>query len=316
LAASADTAGYQRRFGSIEQNIQGVLVWRRRPLSGKGEVLSMQGKRLRLRRLFRCERTVIVPMDHPVYYGPVEGLADPGALVRDVAATDADGLLLTPATLSRVAGEMAQLGAIARIDGTHTRLGSHISEVDVFASVEYALASGADACVLNIYVGADNERDLLRKLGATAEACDRLGLPLVGEMIPIGALAAHYGAAERPNEQQLTDQVALAARGGAELGADVVKTSYTGSVESFRQVIEGASVPVIVAGGPCGDSVADLLDMVDDCIRAGAAGICIGRNVWQRTNRRLVLEALCEIVHKRMPAQEAMKIIEAGGDGT
>jgi DhnA family fructose-bisphosphate aldolase class Ia len=262
----------------------------------------MQGKKLRLRRLFSKGRTVIVPMDHPVYFGPLPGIADPTALVRDVAATPADGILLTLATLDRVAPVLGGLGTIARLDGTHTRLGSHLIEIDRISSVEHAVAAGADAAVLNIYVGADNERELLRKLGETAEACERWGLPLIGEMIPIGALAGHYGKKAEIGEEELADQIALSARVGAEVGADIIKTNYTGSPETFRRVIEGASVPVIVAGGPCGKSVADLLRTVEACVKAGAAGICMGRKVWGRPNRRDVLGALSRIVHGGEPA--------------
>jgi fructose-bisphosphate aldolase / 2-amino-3,7-dideoxy-D-threo-hept-6-ulosonate synthase len=267
----------------------------------------MRGKELRLRRLFPHKKTLIVPMDHPVYFGPLPGIEDPRALVADVASTGADGVLLTLATMERVAGVLGQLGTIARIDGTHTRLGSHLIEIDQVSSVEYALACGADACVLNIYVGADNERELLRKLGNTAESCARWGLPLVGEMIPIGALAGHYGAKEKVSEEVLTDQIALASRVGAELGADIIKTNYTGSPESFRRVVEQATVPVIVAGGPCGKSVADLLHTVEACLKAGAAGICMGRNVWQRANRREVISALARIVHEGASAASVMK---------
>lgn len=267
----------------------------------------MRGKEIRLRRLFGRGRTVIVPMDHPVYFGPLPGVANPRRLVEDAASTPADAVLLTLATMERVAPVLGSLGTIARIDGTHTRLGSHLSEVDRFASVELAVASGADACVLNIYVGADNERELLRKLGTTAEACERWGLPLIGEMIPIGALQAHYSPdAKRLTEEELTDQVALASRVGAEMGADIIKTNYTGSVESFRKVVEGATVPVVVAGGPCGDSEEGLLRMVEDCLAAGAAGVCIGRNVWQRSSRVELLRAICRIVHDGVPAAEAM----------
>ncbi len=264
----------------------------------------MKGKQLRLRRLFSKGRAVIVPMDHPVYFGPLPGIADPIELVRDVAATPADGILLTLATLDRVAPVIGSLGTIARLDGTHTRLGSHLIEIDRIQSVEHAVACGADAAVLNIYVGADNERDLLRKLGETAEECERWGLPLIGEMIPIGALAGHYGKKAEIGEEELADQIALAARVGAEVGADIIKTNYTGSPASFRRVIEGASVPVIVAGGPCGKSVADLLRTVGACMEAGAAGICMGRNVWGRANRRDVLAGLCRIVHDGVPAKD------------
>lgn len=272
----------------------------------------MKGKELRLRRFFSRGKSVIVPLDHPVYFGPLDGVVNPVDLVRDVAATQADGVLLTLATLNRVAGSIGSLGTIARIDGTHTRLGSHLSEIDRFSSVELAVASGAEAAVLNVYVGVDNERELLRKLGNTAEDCERWGLPLVGEMIPVGALAGHYDpGAEKLSESELADQVALSARVGAELGADLIKTSYTGSRESFRRVVEGASVPVVVAGGPCGDSVGDLLRMVEDCVAAGAAGVCIGRNVWQRDNRREVLEAVCRIVHDGVSAENAFRAGEA-----
>ena len=264
----------------------------------------MKGKQLRLRRLFSRGKTLIVPMDHPVYFGPLPGIEDPVKLVEDVAATPADGVLLTLATLDRAAGAMGSLCAIARIDGTHTRLGSHLIEIDRVSSVEHAVAAGADAAVLNIYVGADNERELLRKLGTTAEECERWGLPLIGEMIPIAALAKHYGSKEEVDEATLTDQIALAARVGAELGADIIKTNYTGSVESFRKVVSGASVPVIVAGGPCGKTAADLLRTVEACMVAGAAGICMGRNVWGRANRRDVLGALCRIVHDGAPASD------------
>jgi len=131
----------------------------------------VNGKQMRLRRLFRNGRSVIVPMDHPLYFGPLPGIVDPRALIKDVAATKSNGLLLSLATLSRNVSEISDLGTIARIDGTHTRLGKHLSEIDRVHSVEYAVASGADAAVLNIFVGAENESELLRKLGETAEQC-------------------------------------------------------------------------------------------------------------------------------------------------
>lgn len=267
----------------------------------------MNGKELRLRRFFRNGRTVILPMDHPMFFGPIKGVEDPHQLVIDAASTPCDGLLLTLATLNRMSACIGDLATIARIDGTGSRLGTKVAETERFSSVEYAVACGADACVLNVYVGVDNEKDLLYKLGTTAEACERWGLPLIGEMIPAGALAGHYNpGAPKLSIDELTDQTAVACRVGAEMGADMIKTSYTGSKESFRQVIETATVPVVVAGGPCGDSIEGLLQMIEDCIEAGAAGVCIGRNVWQRDNRIELLEAVCRIVHDGTPAKDAL----------
>jgi fructose-bisphosphate aldolase/2-amino-3,7-dideoxy-D-threo-hept-6-ulosonate synthase len=272
----------------------------------------MRGKELRLRRLFGKGKSAIVPMDHPVYFGPLPGIEDPVALVKDVASTDADGILLTIATMNKVVPVIGGLATIARLDGTHTRLGSHLIEIDRISSVEMAVAQGADACVLNIYVGADNERDLLRKLGNTAEECERWGLPLVGEMIPMAALAGHYGPTEKSlTEDELADQIALAARVGAEIGADVIKCNFTGSARTFKQVVKNATVPVIVAGGPGGDTVEGLLRLVGECMDAGAAGICFGRNVWKRPNRIEVVNAICSIVHCGTSVAEATKNVGA-----
>jgi DhnA family fructose-bisphosphate aldolase class Ia len=259
-----------------------------------------------MRRLLTNGKSVIVPMDHPVYFGPLPGISDAKGLIRDVASTPADGVLLTLATLARNTDVIGKLGTIARIDGTHTRLGSHLSEIDRFSSVEFAAASGADACVLNVYVGADNERELLHKLGTTAEDCHRWGMPLVGEMIAKGMLAGHYnpGAAKLTREE-MTDQISLASRVGAELGADIIKTNYTGDRDSFSKVVQGATVPVLVAGGPCADTVEGLLGMVEDCVAAGAIGVCIGRNVWQRPNRKAIIAAICRIVHQGVNAKDA-----------
>lgn len=268
----------------------------------------MNGKQLRSRRLFKNGKAVIVPMDHPVYFGPIKGVEDPQALVKDVATTPAQGVLLTLATMGRVSNVLGNLGTIARIDGTHTRLGHHLTAVNRFASVEHAVACGADACVLNIYVGADNECELLGKLGKTAEDCERWGLPLIGEMIPSGTLAGHYNQqSKKLSVDEITEQIALASRVGAELGADYIKTNYTGSPESFRQVVQTATVPLLVAGGPCGDSTLGLLQMVEDCMSAGAAGVCIGRNVWQRPNRKELLGVICQVVHEGVPAKTAGK---------
>ncbi|MFI5386059.1 MAG: class I fructose-bisphosphate aldolase [Fimbriimonadales bacterium] len=260
--------------------------------------------------MFGKGKGVFLPMDHPVYFGPMPGIEDPVALVKDVASTPADGVLLTLATLNKVVDVIGNLAAIARIDGTHTKLGSNLVKIHQVHSVEMAVAQGADACILNIYVGAENEHDLLQKLGNVAEDCERWGMPLIGEMIPMAALAGHYGPTDKTlSEDEMADQVALAARVGAELGADVIKCNYTGSPESFRRVIQGATAPVIVAGGPGGDSVPGLLKIVEDCITAGAAGIIFGRNVWKRPNRVDVLNAICAIVHEGKSATEAIRCV-------
>jgi DhnA family fructose-bisphosphate aldolase class Ia len=119
-----------------------------------------------------------------------------------------------------------------------------------------------------------------------------------------------YPRGRRIKDEYDPEAVMHAARLGAELGADLVKVSYTGSKESFRKVVEGCHIPVVIAGGPKMDSDLAVLNMVNDAIDVGAAGISIGRNVFQHRCPALMVKALSAIVHDRMPVEEATDILD------
>ena len=141
---------------------------------------------------------------------------------------------------------------------------------------------------------------MLKSTGRIAEECDKWGMPLLAMMYPRGP--------KIENEHD-PDVVKLAARVGAELGADIVKTNYTGDPDTFKEVVDGCPVPVIIAGGPKVETAKQLLEMVYDAIEVGGAGIAIGRNVFQAKDPAKMTKALVEIVHNRMSPDEALKII-------
>jgi len=122
-------------------------------------------------------------------------------------------------------------------------------------------------------------------------------------------LAMMYPRGPKIQNQHAVDVVAHAARLGAELGADIVKTNYTGDVETFKEVVRSCYVPVIIAGGPKVETALEVLQMVHDSIRAGSAGLSIGRNVFQHENPTLMVKALSAIVHKGASVNEASKIL-------
>lgn len=268
------------------------------------------GKKLRMRRIFRQGRTVIVPLDHPLFFGPIGGLENPIELVRKVASGGADGVLLTPGTLDLVADVLGDLAVVLRIDGTQTRLGRHLERTDLISSVREAARMGVEAVVLNIYVGSDNEDALLGKLGRVAADCREHGIVLVGEMIPEPVLQSHYGtgAGELTNEQR-AELIALASRVGAEIGADIIKTAWSGSAESFERVTRTATRPVLVAGGPKTGDDESQLRLIGEALQAGAAGVCVGRNVWQRENLGGMLAAIRAMVHEDATVAEALEYL-------
>lgn len=265
------------------------------------------GKRLRLRRIFRREKAIIVPMDHAIYFGPIEALQDPRELVRRMAAGGADGILIPPGTLPRVVDVVGPMAVLLRLDGTVSRLGAHIEVTSRVRAVEQAAALGADAVVLNVYVGTDNEDSLLKKLGETADACRQCGLLLVGEMIPAPLLNAHYGKGpDGLSPERRAEYIGVAARIGAEIGADILKINYSGTPDSFRPVTRNAHRPALVAGGVKSGTPLEFLRGVRDALDAGAAGICAGRNLWDRTNVDGLLRALYKVVHGEASVEEAV----------
>ena len=141
---------------------------------------------------------------------------------------------------------------------------------------------------------------MLADLGRVAAACDDWHMPLLAMMYARGP-AIKNGFAP--------DVVAHCARVGVELGADIVKVPYTGDMESFSDVVSSCCVPVVIAGGERMDSTRDVLQMVHDAIKAGGAGISMGRNVFQHPNRIQLVRALRAIVHENATVEEALAIV-------
>jgi DhnA family fructose-bisphosphate aldolase class Ia len=161
---------------------------------------------------------------------------------------------------------------------------------------------------LNVFVGGENEPEMLAKLGQTAAACEEWGVPLLAEMIPATELNHHYGRVEQ-RQAELSDPVGIVSRMGAEYGGDVIKTIYSGNKQEFAALVRTTTVPILVAGGPKTGSDLEFLSIVKDTLDAGSAGITMGRNVWQRSNVEGMLAALCALVHQDATLEEAARLL-------
>lgn len=256
------------------------------------------GKKRRLKRIFRDDnRTVIVPMDHGVTAGPVKGLVNMQEIINKLLQGGVDAVVVHRGIAKHV--DIGNAGLIVHLSGI-TKLGLDPDNKVQVCSVKEAVRIGADAVSVHVNIGAQQEDKMLIKLGKVADDCDNYGMPLLAMMYPRGP--------KIPN-QHAVDVVAHAARLGAELGADIIKTNYTGDAETFKEVVEGCCVPVIIAGGPKIETVQEVLQMVYDSIQAGGAGLSIGRNVFQHEDPAKMVKALSAIVHKGASVDEALKIL-------
>jgi len=258
------------------------------------------GKTRRMRRIIKDDsKTFIIAMDHGVTVGPVAGLEDMQQTVNQVSKGGADAVLVHKGIAKHVRTDGT--GLIIHVSAS-TKLGSKPNLKVGVCTLEEAIRLGADAVSAHINVGAEEEDRMLEFLGSLSEHCDTFGIPLLAMMYPRGPGVR--------NEHDY-EVVSHAARIGAELGADMVKTVYTGDVESFRRVVRSCPAPVVVAGGPKMNSDLEVLELAEKSVAAGAAGLSFGRNVFQHANPELMTQALASIVHKRATAKDAAKVISA-----
>jgi len=264
----------------------------------------MIGKEIRLERIIdrNSSRTVIIPMDHGVTIGPVDGLADMRAAVSKVVAGGANAILMHKGIVRaghRGAGR--DVGLIIHLSAS-TSISPDPNAKELVCTVEEAVKLGADAVSVQINLGAETDRDMLSQLGFVSEACMEWQMPLIAMM---------YTRGDKIKNEYDVKNVKHAARVGAELGADIVKVVYTASIESFTEVVAGCPVPVVIAGGEKMDSDEDIFEMVAGALAAGAAGVSIGRNAFQHKNPEKMVAALCKMVHENASVEDALAALNS-----
>lgn len=263
----------------------------------------MIGKKIRLERIIdrNSHRTVIIPMDHGVTVGPIDGLADMRTTIGKVVAGGANGILMHKGIVrAGHRGTGQDVGLIIHLSGG-TSLSPDPNAKELVCTVEEAIKLGADAVSVHINLGAETDTDMLRQLGQISERCLEWQMPLVAMM---------YTRGPKIQDEYEVQNVKHAARVGAELGADIVKVVYTGSVESFAGVVQGCPVPVVIAGGEKMGSDEEIFRMVEGALQAGAAGVSIGRNAFQHDDPTKMVQAMSKMVHHNASVAEAIEALK------
>ncbi|OYT64192.1 fructose-bisphosphate aldolase [Candidatus Bathyarchaeota archaeon ex4484_205] len=259
------------------------------------------GKDRRLRKILKEDgRTFIVPMDHGLTQGPIKGLDQINETVRMILNGGVDAILVHKGIARLI--DNGSAGLIIHLSGSTNLSGDPLNKVQV-ADVIDAIRLGADAVSIHINVGCPTESDQLKILGSVSSECEDYSLPLIAMMYPRGP---------KIDSEYAEKYVSHAVRIGVELGADIIKTNYTGSLDTFRHVVSACPVPVVMAGGPKKKSVEGFLSVVKDAMLAGASGVAVGRNVFQASNPKRMAAAISAIIHKGMDVPAALKVLGEG----
>lgn len=263
----------------------------------------MTHSNIRLNRFLdpNTQRTVIIPMDHGISEGAIEGLVHFSQTIQKIVNGGANaivGHIGMAKQLPKV--QMKQTSFLMHLSGSTKLNPIDTNDKVMVNSVENAIRNGADGISVHVNVGSDTESDQLRDFGVVIEECQKYNMPLLAMMYPRGE-----GLTADPMSEEM---VSFAVRLGSEMGADIVKSYYTGTPDSFARVVESSLVPVVIAGGSKG-SDKEMLEKVHGVIQAGGAGVSLGRNAFAHDHPEKFVAAIVEIVHGNASVESAYKTL-------
>lgn len=260
------------------------------------------GRAVRLRRLLGdIGRGVFVAVDQAVPRGVAPRLASIDSTLAAIAAGRPNAITMHKGL---AAGPFAQYaGTVPLILKCSTFSTEYHPTYDaVVATVDEAVRLGADAIAMGISTGSKRQSEMFEALGRLTTAASAAGIPVVCHSYPSGELV--------PKEEQYSvEHVLYAARAAAEFGADIIKTWYTGSPETFREVVDGTPAVVMVAGGAKLPTDEAVLEMAAGAMAAGARGLTFGRNVWAAQDVTRMVTALGAVVRDGASVAEAQRLL-------
>ena len=267
----------------------------------------MYGKQVRLQHISnpKSDKFLFVTMDHGITYGVLPGLEDIGTLIAQVGKGGADAVLLHKGNVKNVLLAEKRnmipfrqgLGLIIHLNASTTISPGPNIKIPV-CTVPEAIQLGADAVSIHVNIGVDGDDEMIEFMGEVSSECLDWGIPLIAMMYPRG-----------PNIESEYDPEVIShcVRIGVELGADIIKTNYTGDMKSFKHICDNTPVPIIIAGGPQQENVVQFYQMISDAMKSGASGVAIGRNIFGTTNPMVSTQIMSNIVHKGLPPNQVMK---------
>lgn len=260
------------------------------------------GKEIRLRRLLNAKsgRLLAITIDHPITRGIMPGLVNIGDMMPRLVAGHPDAITMQKGIAEKVFAPYAgQVSLILK--STAYSVQYHPYYDTPVADVDEAVRFGADAISVGMIVGGPEQAAQLTHMGRICKEAALAGMPVVAHIYPKGSMV------KNPADP---DAVAYAVRAGAELGVDIVKTTWTGSAQSFMKVIEACPARVALAGGQSGKTLEDYLRMTREALDIGLAGVTYGRFVWQHENPTAVIRALAALMHDDASVKEALEVYD------
>ena len=250
--------------------------------------MGADSKAEKLKLLLPDGKALWVPIDHAVSNYPISGLSNIENTIDSLSGVDA--IVAHKGVVSHFSGG-ENPPFIMHISASTIHGGEKKDDKRLVGTVKEAIARGAIGVSVQVNIGSIFENDMLERLGHISNQCHKLKIPLLGMIYARG-----------PNlnldKNDTTKGIAHAARIGWELGCDIIKTTWTGDVDSFKIVTSSVPIPILVAGGENCDDFSKIAEMVKDAVNAGAAGVCMGRQIFESNDMKNRINILNEILRR------------------
>lgn len=255
------------------------------------------GMQNRLSRIIKPNtgKTVMLAVDHGYFLGAMSRIEDPAATIEPLLP-HCDCLMPTRGILRSSVDATTDTPICLRVSGGNSIAGGNLANEGITVDFEDAIRLNVAAVALSIYVGTEFEHQTLLNLSELVNQGQTYGIPVL-------AVTAVGKELEKRDARYLK----LCCRIAAELGAHIVKTYYC---DDFEQVVDGCPVPVVIAGGPKLRTELDAMQMAYEAIQRGAAGVDMGRNIWQSNHPVPMIRAIREVVHNGAKPEEAHSLFE------
>jgi putative autoinducer-2 (AI-2) aldolase len=253
------------------------------------------GMKNRLARIFQPEtgRTVMLAIDHGYFQGPTTGLERVDIGIVPIAPY-ADALMLTRGILRSTIPATHRGGIVMRASGGPSIL-KDLSNERIALDMEDAARMNVHAVAVQVFVGGEHETQSVENMTRLVDAGYRYGIPVLG----VTAVGKELVRDSR--------YLGLATRICAELGAQIVKTYYV--AEGFERVTAGCPVPVVMAGGKKLPEL-EALEMAYRAMQEGAAGVDMGRNIFQSESPSAMIQAVAKVVHEDAQPKDAYELFQ------
>lgn len=266
--------------------------------------MAMLGKAVRMSRLVnpKSNKMMAITVDHAISRGiaPMKGLQPIQDTIDKIIAGKPDAMTMTKGIAEHCMWQHAGETSILLKCSSYAPV--HPTKDVAFGTVDEAIRMGADAVSIGAMTLGDFQDVQFAEIGKFSEECMRKGMPLIGHVYPKGESV--------PKDQQTAwENIAYCCRSAAELGIDIIKTTYTGDPDTMAKVVNCCPARVVIQGGDACKTLDDYLNMTREAMDCGVGGVTMGRFVWDYPDITALVITLRYIIHEGYSVKEAKELL-------